>query len=130
MISALIDSAANQKTLASPKSVTELFYEHGILVNPNVNKDILSGISQVKSFLKNIDGKTRLYIFSSCKNLIQEFKTYRWNGEDSPIKKDDHALDELRYYIMHLNKFKNITNYETEIQKHKKLLYKNLRHKN
>lgn len=128
MIESLIDSAANQKTLSSPKSVTELFYEHGILVNPNVNKDLLSGISQVKSHLKDIDGNTKLFIFSSCKNLIQEFKTYRWNGQDTPIKKDDHALDELRYYIMHLNKFKAISTYETEIQKHKKLLYKNLRH--
>ena len=38
--SALIDSAANQKTLSSVKSVSELFAENGILVNPNVNKEI------------------------------------------------------------------------------------------
>ena len=36
------------------------------------------------------NGKTKLYIFSCCTNLIQEFKTYRWNGYDAPIKKDDH----------------------------------------
>ncbi len=127
MIESLIDSAANQKTLSSPKSVTELFYENGIMVNPNVNKDLLSGISKVKTYLKNISGKTKLYIFSSCTNLIQEFKTYRWNGHDAPIKKDDHALDELRYYIMNINASKSISKTQTEIQKHKKLLYKNLR---
>ncbi len=127
MINSLIDSAANQKTLSSPKSVTELFYEHGIMVNPNVNKDILSGISKVKSYLKNMAGKSRLFIFSCCKNLIQEFKTYRWSGHDLPIKKDDHALDELRYYIMDTSKPKTIRQVQTEIQKHKKQLYNTLK---
>ena len=45
-IEAIIDSAANQKTLASEKSVTELFYENGILANPYVNKDLFSGINK------------------------------------------------------------------------------------
>ena len=130
MISAIIDSAAHQKTLSSPKSVTELFFANGILVNPNVNKDVLSGISKVKSLLKNINGKSKLFIFSSCKNLIQEFKTYRWNGQDAPIKKDDHALDELRYYVMHISNQKTPASQTSEIQKHKKLLYKNLRRAN
>lgn len=106
MIEAFIDSAAKQRTLSSQKNVVDLFYENGIIVNPNVNKDVLSGISKVKSYLKNISGKSRLFIFSCCKNLIREFKTYRWSGSDSPVKKDDHALDELRYYIMSLEPIK------------------------
>ena len=48
MISALIDSAANQTTLASSKSVSDLFYDFEILVNSNVNKDLFSGIQRVK----------------------------------------------------------------------------------
>lgn len=103
MVETLIDSAANQKTLASQKSVVELFYENGILCNSNVNKNVLSGISKVKSYLKNINGETKLFIFSNCTNLIREIKNYRWNGNDSPIKQDDHCLDELRYYIMSIN---------------------------
>ena len=100
MYQALIDSAANQKTLASQKSVTELFYENGILVNPKVNKDMFSGINKVKSYLKDANGKTRLYIFASCTNLIREMKNYYWGDGDNPIKDDDHCLDELRYYLM------------------------------
>ena len=42
----------------------------------------------------------RLYIFASCVNLIREMKNYFWGEGENPIKKDDHALDELRYYIM------------------------------
>lgn len=99
-IHALIDSAANQKTLSSPKSVTDLFFEYGISVNPNVNKDLFSGISRVKSYLKNAKGEARLFIFSTCVNMIREIKGYWWGKADVPVKKDDHSLDELRYYIM------------------------------
>ncbi len=100
MIEALIDSAANQTTLASVKSVADLFYEHKILVNTNVNKDVFSGIQRVKAYLKNSEGGTKLYIFNTCKNLIREIKSYRWGKGDNPVKQDDHSLDELRYYIM------------------------------
>ena len=129
MISTLIDSAANQKSLASTKSVSELFYDYGIIVNPNVNKDVLSGISKVKTYLKNINNKTQLYIFNSCKNLIRELKSYRWNGSDAPIKKDDHAVDDLRYYIMNIQQQNNIFNQKTLIQKDKERLIKNLKRK-
>ena len=100
MIEALIDSAANQTTLASRKSVADLFYEHNILVNTNVNKDVFSGIQRVKSYLKNSLGETKLFIFNTCKNLIREMKGYRWGKGESPVKADDHSMDELRYYIM------------------------------
>lgn len=97
---ALIDSAANQRTLASEKNVVELFYDNGIIVNAKVNKDLFSGISVVKSYLRTADGSTRLYIFKNCVNLIREIKGYFWGDGDAPIKKDDHALDEMRYYLM------------------------------
>jgi hypothetical protein len=32
--------------------------------------------------------------------MISEIKSYFWGNGDAPIKKDDHCLDELRYYIM------------------------------
>ena len=99
-ISALIDSAANQRTLASAKSVTELFTDRGIVVNPNVNKDVFAGVSRVKSFLQRDNGEANIYIFKSCVNMIEEFKTYFWADGDAPVKKDDHCMDELRYFIM------------------------------
>ncbi|MBO5525402.1 MAG: terminase family protein [Clostridia bacterium] len=99
-VEALIDSAASQRTLASAKSVSELFAERGILVDTNVNKDLFSGIARVKSYLRRDNGTPNLYIFSSCVNLIREMKGYFWGSGDRPVKKDDHALDELRYYLM------------------------------
>ncbi len=99
-VSALIDSAAQQRTLASQKSVAELFYERDILANPRVEKDLFSGISRVKSYLNRGNGLPHLYIFSCCPNLIREIKSYFWGSGDAPVKRDDHAMDELRYYLM------------------------------
>ena len=100
MINALIDSASTQKTLASSKSVAELFYDLGIMVNTKVNKDLFSGISRVRSYIKDANGDRHLFIFSNCVNMIREIKGYFWGNNDTPIKRDDHAMDELRYYIM------------------------------
>ena len=101
-VEALIDSAANQQTLASSASVTRLFFELGIAVNPKVDKNLFAGIARVKQYLKGENGSPKLYIFKTCVNLIRELKTYRWGDGDAPVKKDDHCLDELRYYLMTL----------------------------
>ena len=99
-ICALIDSAAKQRTLGSVKSVVELFYERGILVNPNVEKDLFSGIARVKSYLNRKNDLPNLYVFKNCVHLIRELKGYYWGSGDSPRKADDHSLDEMRYYLM------------------------------
>ncbi len=99
-VRALIDSAANQRTLASVKSVSELFAEKGVLVNPNVDKDVFAGICRVKEYLKRDNGLPGLYVFDTCKNMIEEFSTYHWADGDSPVKRDDHCMDELRYFVM------------------------------
>ena len=127
MINALIDSAANQTTLASSKSVADLFYEHGILVNTNVNKDVFSGIQRVKSYLKNACGQSKLFIFNSCEHMIKEIKGYRWGKGDSPVKENDHSMDELRYYIMNRPENKRPEPEKNIIQREKERLIKRLR---
>lgn len=101
-VEALIDSAANQQTLASSASVSRLFSELGIAVNPKVNKNLFAGIARVKQYLKGENGVPKIRIFRNCVNLIRELKTYRWGEGDTPVKREDHCLDELRYFIMTL----------------------------
>jgi len=129
MLEGLIDSAANQTTLASKKSVADLFYEHNILVNTNVNKDVFSGVQRVKSYLKNSLGETRLYIFNTCKNLIREMKGYRWGKGDSPVKVDDHSMDELRYYIMSRPENHQQKANQNIVQKQKEKLIRSLKYR-
>lgn len=125
-ITALIDSAANQKTLASGKSVTELFCEFGIDVNPHVNKDMFTGLQRVKQYLKKDNGMPNIYIFKNCVNLIRELKSYRWGDGDNPKKIDDHSLDELRYYLMTRPHGKIVCAEKTAVQKDKERLIKKI----
>ena len=125
-LEAIIDSAASQVTLASTKSVVELFYDNDIIVSPKVNKDLFAGISRVKSYLKNAKGESRLFIFKNCVNLIREIKGYRWGNEDAPVKRDDHALDELRYFIMTRPDANIEKEHLTPIQKDKNKLMREL----
>ncbi len=125
-IRALIDSAAGQRTLASSKSVVELFAENDILVNPKVNKDMFSGINRVKRYLKDGEGKPHLFIFKNCVNLIEEIKGYWWGEQDVPIKRDDHCLDEMRYYLMSLHLNERKKEEKSPLQKEKERLIKKL----
>jgi phage terminase large subunit-like protein len=118
-ICALIDSAAKQRTLGSIKSVAELFYERGILVNPDVEKDLFAGIARVKSYLNQKNGLPNLYIFKNCVRLIGELKGYYWGKGDHPKKEADHSLDEMRYYLMTRPKNSPPAIEKTEIQKDK-----------
>lgn len=77
------------------------------------NNDVNAGIDRVKSYLKQhpITQKPRMYIFDTCRNLIQEIINYRYeetpagsigkrNDRESPRKYNDHAVDALRYLVM------------------------------
>jgi phage terminase large subunit-like protein len=97
-LEALMDSAAEQRTLASKKSVAELFREQGIDADCRVNKDMFSGVNRVKNLFAARPPK--IFIFKNCVNMIREIKGYFWGDSDLPVKKDDHAMDEFRYYVM------------------------------
>lgn len=67
----------------------------------SANNDVTSGIRYVSSLIYKGD----LQIHNSCKNLINEIQGYVWDlslsqkGKDAPLKKNDHALDAMRYAI-------------------------------
>ena len=128
-IESLIDSAGLQKTLASQKSVVELFFENGIYTNPKVEKNLFVGIEKVKRYICDAKGNRRLFIFKNCVNLIREIKSYFW-GANSPIKKDDHCLDELRYYIMSIDKVEPKKEKEPMMLEYKNKLASRLMRKN
>jgi PBSX family phage terminase large subunit len=67
------------------------------------NKDsIRNGISAVRELFKS----NRLYISSSCANLIWELETYHYpdrkpghNEYENPVDEDNHAVDAIRYAL-------------------------------
>ena len=61
------------------------------------NNDVLDGIRRTAVYLKNGNIK----IHRSCADSIAEFGLYRWDDkatEDTVIKENDHAMDEIRYF--------------------------------
>jgi phage terminase large subunit-like protein len=114
-VSCLMDAAADQRTIQGERTVAELFRDAGLNVNTNVNKSKWAGIQMVKNYLtlrphpdekRWPDGKPKLFIFSTCVNLIREMKGYRWKennsdtGREETQKINDDCVDALRYYIM------------------------------
>jgi len=93
-----------------PYSVKEEFYDNGWDFFPGIN-DIGSGITKIREFMQIVDGQTKLYIFEDkCPNLCRQLKNYRYkenteviarskNQSETPIKKDEHGIDALRYLI-------------------------------
>lgn len=140
-LSCIMDAAADQRSLQSEKSVAEVFRECGMNVNTNVNKSKWAGIQTVKGYLmphphydesRWPEGKPKLFIFRTCTAMIREIKAYRWRegnatGREEPIKKNDHAMDDLRYYIMSKPQGTHPkSEYKNPLLEHKKRLAKRM----
>lgn len=70
------------------------------------DNEVRPGLMVVQSLLSpGPDKKPRLTVSPWCLNLVREFECYEWLPDrDEPLKENDHALDALRYAVMHLSK--------------------------
>lgn len=105
-------------------SVADEYFDAGISTVRGQNS-VEAGINRVKEYLKinptrwhpfkkELDGtpllgSPRIFIFEKCEKLIEELPEYQWqqikygamaNEKEAPVKKFDHAVDDLRYAIM------------------------------
>lgn len=81
----------------SAASFIETIRRHGKYSVRKAKNDVLDGI-RLTSMLLRAD---RLLFCDCCKDSIREFALYRWDdkGElDKPIKENDHAMDDIRYF--------------------------------
>ena len=100
-VSAYIDFAALQRHLvAGDETVASRFREHGVDVFPQNNKSVNAGIHLIKGMLR--DGQ--LKIFRTCENLLKEMRKLSWGKGETPVKRDDHCVDALRYVLMALQR--------------------------
>ena len=115
----VIDPTTKAKNRVSVKhgeeieySVVEEFEDNGWEFELGSN-DVASGITRVREYLQlDEDKKAHLYIFKDkCPKLCEELLHYRYkehteiqsktrNKSEEPVKKNDHAVDSLRYMIM------------------------------
>ena len=81
----------------SAASFIETIRRHGKYSVKKARNDVLDGIRVTALLLKS--GK--LLIHKSCEDSIREFGLYLWDeksSEDKPIKENDHAMDDIRYF--------------------------------
>lgn len=93
------------------------YIEHGVPIILG-NNDVKAGLIRTAGYFEGITNEAgeiqrpKLYITRNCSNLIWELRRYRWgswankkmrdqrNAKEEPNKKDDHAVDALRYGVM------------------------------
>jgi PBSX family phage terminase large subunit len=82
----------------SASSFIELLRREGFAPT-KANNDVIEGISLTASALK--EGKVA--VCENCVNTLRELNLYSWKGgtnRDMVVKKNDHAMDALRYFVM------------------------------
>lgn len=86
------------------------------------NKDEFNNIVTVNSLFK----KRRIFICSNCVNLIWEIKNYKFkepkigaekNLEETPVDKDNHAIDAMLYLTEKLLNMHSVSEYENAERK-------------
>ena len=81
----------------SAASFKETIKRHGRFYTKNANNDVINGIRIVSQMLNN----GLIKISKNCTASQAEFGMYRWNEkseEDTVIKENDHAMDDIRYF--------------------------------
>ncbi len=81
----------------SAASFIEVIRRHGRFNVKPAKNNVIDGIRQTSTALKQ--GKIK--ICRPCTDCIHEFGLYRWDtgGKDSPVKENDHAMDDVRYFV-------------------------------
>lgn len=82
----------------SAASFIELIRRKGRFAVRKAKNEVLDGIRLTARLLN----EGNILIGAGCKDAIREFGLYVWDekavGEDRPLKTNDHAMDEIRYF--------------------------------
>lgn len=87
----------------SAASFMETIRRHGAYRVLPAENDVLDGIRRVSVALKQGEIK----ICANCADTVREFGLYRWAdvaGKDAPLKENDHAMDDIRYFVVSLQR--------------------------
>ncbi len=82
----------------SAASFIECIRRHGKFRVVKADNDVVTGIRHVSTALK----QNKLRFHESCSDILREFQLYCWNektGMDAPVKENDHAMDDMRYFV-------------------------------
>ena len=95
----LADGLCIEKVICDPSAASfiQCIRRHGKFTVQPAKNDVVSGIRLVSDCIK--DGRIR--INHRCRDTLREINLYRWDekaGKDAPVKENDHAMDDMRYF--------------------------------
>lgn len=84
----------------SAASFIECIHRHGRFRVMKADNAVMDGIQDTATLL----GMGRLHFSEGCEDILREFGLYRWDtkhteGNDRVVKTNDHAMDEMRYFV-------------------------------
>ena len=96
----LADSRELEAVVIDPSAASfgECIKRHGKYRVLRANNDVLDGIRKTGDCLK----QRKIIICRECADLLREITLYKWNegiGTDAPRKENDHAMDDMRYFV-------------------------------
>ena len=82
----------------SAASFIQCIRSHGRFTVRKAKNTVLTGIRHTAGMLS----EGRLLFHESCRDSLREFTLYVWDkdsGKDQPVKENDHAMDDIRYFV-------------------------------
>jgi len=90
----------NEKVIVDPSAASFIacIHRHAKFRTVKADNDVITGIRRVCDALK----QDKILFHKNCTDILREFSLYCWNekaGGDVPVKENDHAMDDLRYFV-------------------------------
>ena len=101
------DPSIQNTSAITRTSIQTEYVEHGVPIALG-NNDVRGGIARVQ----NRFAKRLLFVSRRCQHTLRELNNYRWdryastkievrrNKKETPLKRNDHCMDALRYGVM------------------------------
>lgn len=86
-------------------------------VKPAKNS-VLEGIRLVSSALQHQE----ILFYKDCVHSLREFSLYQWDlsaQKEAPLQQNDHAMDDIRYFVHHINQEKEQGFYAVSAQRNR-----------
>lgn len=115
----VMDPGSNRREASTGRRTWDFYREAGLPLIGASSNNLTAGIARLREMfdpkpnrshpLTETHPAPRLYILSHCRELISELQQYRFrsvdenskNASNDPVDKFNHAIDALRYVVMH-----------------------------
>lgn len=96
----LVSGLSIEAVIVDPSALSfiECIKRHGKYKVIPAKNEVINGIRRVSDAIR----EGNILISPDCEDIIREFSLYRWDeraGKDMPKKENDHAMDDMRYFV-------------------------------